>query len=228
MWRLNTSWVDVVLESSSLPETAKHIVLAVNPKAGARSGRPVVERLAERLGERGFVAEVVSDVHVVSQRARDLLGQRQLRALVCAGGDGTVAFLANRTPPETPLLVFPLGTENLLAKHLGHRRGDVEQACEIVQRGLTIKMDAGRVDGHRLFTLMAGLGFDADVVERVHRQRTGHIRRWSYFKPILQSIRRYRYPEIRVYVAGPEGDWSRSRFFAGGCLSPTCRVTPAG
>ena len=53
---------------------------------------------------------------------------------------------------------------------------------------------------------MAGCGFDAAVVERLHRRRTGHVRRRSYFKPIVAAIRSYRYPELRVYLDdGPAG-----------------------
>ena len=52
-----------------------------------------------------------------------------------------------------------------------------------------------------LFTLMAGCGFDADVVRRLHRQRTGNIHHLSYAKPILDSIRKYDYPELRVTYA---------------------------
>jgi diacylglycerol kinase family enzyme len=50
---------------------------------------------------------------------------------------------------------------------------------------------------------MASCGFDARVVHEVHcrRQRVygGHLTRWSYVKPILDAIRSYQYPEIRVY-----------------------------
>ncbi len=46
---------------------------------------------------------------------------------------------------------------------------------------------------------MVGCGFDADVVYRLHRERSGHIQHASYLKPILASIRSYQYPELRVY-----------------------------
>ena len=53
---------------------------------------------------------------------------------------------------------------------------------------------------------MAGCGFDAAVVEGLHRRRTGHVRHRSYFKPIVAAIRSYRYPELRVYLDdGPAG-----------------------
>jgi len=43
------------------------------------------------------------------------------------------------------------------------------------------------------------LRFDADVVRRLHHERRGHIHRFSYAKPILESIRSYPFPQLRVY-----------------------------
>ena len=51
---------------------------------------------------------------------------------------------------------------------------------------------------------MVGCGFDAEVVRRLHGMRSGHIRHFSYAKPILDSLRNYEYPELRVYCESPE------------------------
>jgi len=52
---------------------------------------------------------------------------------------------------------------------------------------------------------MVGCGFDADVVHRVHVNRTGHIRSRNYAKPILAAIRSYGYPALRVYLEDDRG-----------------------
>ena len=51
----------------------------------------------------------------------------------------------------------------------------------------------------RIFLIMVGCGFDADVVHCLHLHRTGHVTSASYFNPIMASIRHYDYPELRVY-----------------------------
>jgi diacylglycerol kinase (ATP) len=69
----------------------------------------------------------------------------------------------------------------------------------LIDGGQTIRLDAGRANG-KLFLVMASCGFDADVVARLHSKRKGHIRHWSYAKPIFNAISQYRYPTLRVWV----------------------------
>ncbi|MEZ6076456.1 MAG: diacylglycerol kinase family protein [Pirellulaceae bacterium] len=83
-------------------------------------------------------------------------------AVVSAGGDGTAGALANLLPSHVPLLLFPLGTENLLAKHLGIT-GDVRQSRTILRSYQRHLLDVGRA-GQKLFLVMLSCGFDAEVV----------------------------------------------------------------
>ena len=47
---------------------------------------------------------------------------------------------------------------------------------------------------------MAGCGFDADVVARLHGKRHGgNISYWTWAMPLLESIRSYHYPDLHVY-----------------------------
>jgi diacylglycerol kinase family enzyme len=144
------------------------------------------------------VSDQASELPEICRRA----GQT-LRAVVAAGGDGTAAFLANLLPPGVPLAVLPLGTENLLAKHFGLLSDPAGLAAQIAQ-GATIDLDAGEANG-RLFLLMAGCGFDAEVVHRLHASRQGHINHFSYAKPIYEAIRNYQYPELRVVCRDAAG-----------------------
>lgn len=183
----------------SVPSDAREVLIAVNPNAGARSRMPVALDLAERLRECGMQAEVLTDVDQLVAKARESSSVGALRAVVAAGGDGTVSLLTNRLPEGIPIAVLPMGTENLLAKYLS-ASADPQLVCRAICDGLYLRFDAGQA-GDRLFVLMAGCGFDADVVRRVHQHRRGNIQHWSYAKPILDSIRNYDYPLLRVYYA---------------------------
>lgn len=185
---------------STFSTDPRHVLIVANPKSGARSGRPAIDRLVELLEGDGFAVEVQSDIDAAAERSRELLDNAELRTVVAAGGDGTVALVVNKTPPGTPVTVLPLGTENLLAKHLGATAdpGDVHRV--ILQRDV-VRFDAGRANG-QIFLLMASCGFDADVVRRVHSERTGHIHHLSYARPIFDSILNYQYPELRITCEG--------------------------
>jgi len=184
-----------------LPGSARRVLISLNPKAGARSGLPAVERLAELLAEQDLLVETLTDIDELSRKSDELMRDGALRCVVSAGGDGTVALLANRLPRDTPIAVLPLGTENLLSKHL-QMKGDPSEVCRTICGGRAAKFDAGRA-GEQIFLIMAGCGFDAEVVRRLHGERTGHIHHLSYAKPIWDSIHNYDYPELRVHCEIP-------------------------
>ncbi|QDU97829.1 diacylglycerol/lipid kinase family protein [Lignipirellula cremea] len=175
---------------------ARKVIVSANPKAGARSGRPQIDAVSAQLTARGFDVETATDIDHVAAQAVRWQESGQLRCVVAAGGDGTVALVANRTPPGTPLAILPLGTENLLARYLGVSP-DPGRLCDLIEHSGTVQLDAGLADG-RIFLLMVSCGFDAEVVRRLHQERSGHIHHLSYAKPILDSIRTYQYPEVRV------------------------------
>jgi len=191
-----------VVAVQRLPDEAREILIGVNPHAGAASRTALIEEVCRELAELGFRCRLHAETERLAAEAAECLAGGRLRAVIAAGGDGTVRLLAEKTPPGTPLAVLPLGTENLLARYL-EITADPRQFAQTVAEGLVVRHDAGEAGG-RLFTLMAGCGFDADVVRRLHRNRKGHIQHWSYAKPILDAIRTYDYPELRVYCA-PEG-----------------------
>ncbi|MBW3597755.1 MAG: protein BmrU [Planctomycetes bacterium] len=194
---------------------ARRIVIVANPKAGARSGRPLVEQVAELLRQQDFLVEIVYDIGDLMSHVQTALENRDLHAVVAAGGDGTAAMVVNLLPPGAPLAMIPLGTENLFSKYLGVH-ANPRSICETIIHGEPVQLDAGRA-GDRLFLIMLGCGFDAEVVRRVHRERTGHIHHLTYAKPILESIRSYEYPQLRVYFSFPSED-ERPR--AGGSSQP--------
>ena len=189
-------------DTSSLPASADHVLLSLNPKAGRRSAARRVDRLVELLRGKQYKVNRYTDLAEVSAEANRLHAERRLRALVGVGGDGTAAELTNRTDPGVPLTLLAAGTANLLAKHL-RLSGKPDRLCQTIAAGRLLRLDAGRANG-RLFLVVLGCGFDADVVQRVHNHRENnpqgaHISYLSYLKPILRSIRSYQYPEIQVY-----------------------------
>jgi diacylglycerol kinase (ATP) len=209
-----------------LPLSADRVLILVNPRAGRRSARHKVDRLARLLGDRaGYDVQICTDLDAACRQANRWHTDGQLRALAAVGGDGTISDVANRIEPGVPLAIFPGGTSNLIARHF-RMEPSPEMLYRTITTGRVLCMDVSRVSvserpNHvgRLFVAMASCGLDAEVVAEVHRHRQrcrgGFLGYWSYVKPILASIRNYRYPEIRVYCDTPgeqgqgKGDWLR-------------------
>ncbi|RAP26165.1 hypothetical protein DID78_06975 [Candidatus Marinamargulisbacteria bacterium SCGC AG-343-D04] len=86
------------------------------------------------------------------------------RAIVVAGGDGTINSIINMISKTTiPLGIIPTGTVNILARELGVPFS-VQSACRRIIRGETLNIDMGKVNG-RYFACMSGVGFDAKVIK---------------------------------------------------------------
>lgn len=189
-----------------LPEQADEVLILTNPTAGAGPKHYELQRLVAGLHRWRLKGRLVTDRSEITQLADELHRAGRLRAVVSAGGDGTAAETLNRTSPGIPIALFPLGTENLLARYLEMPR-QPEEMAEVIAAGTIIRHDVGNASG-RLFAIMIGCGFDAEVVRRVHLERDGHITRLNYLKPIWESIRSYDYPEMRISyeLAGANGD----------------------
>lgn len=177
-------------------ESARLVLVSVNPTAGAGASGERVGELCQLLEQRGFTAEAITDLAELREKVRASLEDGRLRVVVAAGGDGTVGCVLNETPSGTPLTVLPLGTENLFSKYLGIEK-QAASVADVVTGGATVELDAGRAND-RLFLLMFSCGFDAEVVRRLADGRKGNISHLSYAKPVLQSLLNYDFPEVRI------------------------------
>jgi YegS/Rv2252/BmrU family lipid kinase len=174
------------------------VAIQRNPRSGS-GRRAALHDFVAGLKEHGFRVRLFSSRERLDRYLADPELRESLHGIVGAGGDGTAMDLINRHP-EFRLGLLPLGTENLLARNFGIPR-DGRRAADIVAAGHTHPFDIGAVDGHR-FAVMASIGFDAEVIHRAHAVRRGHITRLHYIGPILQTLRTYPHPELRVYADG--------------------------
>src|SRR6266545_1188306 len=179
------------------------IALFANPIAGAGQGRIIAERLASRLLTDGH------SVEQVYERPDDVEEERlcDAAAAIAIGGDGTIRAVAARlyraSPQKpVPLLVVPMGTANLLGKHLGlrwNKRTIAEQVSRAIGSPRIVELDAAQANGE-VFLLMAGIGLDAQVVHELNRMRTGPIDYTSYVLPAALALGTYAFPPLTVMV----------------------------
>jgi diacylglycerol kinase family enzyme len=205
------------------PVTGNRVLIFANPIAGKGLGEAIAYRVREALAAAGFDARMW--LLPPSELDRGDL-PKDVRAVVVIGGDGTVRSVAERLyilatgesiaidpadRPATPagmdvppLLIIPLGTANLMGRHLGIDWDDDhldQQVVDAVRNGRVVQVDAARANG-QLFLLMVGVGFDAAVVHELSRVRRGPISYFSYVEPAARIATSYTFPALRVRVDG--------------------------
>jgi diacylglycerol kinase family enzyme len=194
----------------TMPSRQSHgwVGVAANAASGRGGSRSSVAKLARALGALGIEARVAWTPAERQALVASASRNSGCRCLVAAGGDGTVSALINECP-GVPVAVLPAGTENLFARHFGFDR-DPGRAAGRIAEGRASSLDLGVVAGRR-FALMAGIGFDADVVTRHHRARVGRAgvirptRRSAYVEPVLRSTFGYRFPPLAIRAEGAGG-----------------------
>jgi diacylglycerol kinase (ATP) len=122
------------------------------------------------------------------------------RTVIAYGGDGTVrGVAAGLAGSEASLGILPMGTGNLLARNLGLPVSDHERAVEIALTGRERRIDVGRIEidvsgedqdpARETFLVMAGLGFDAEVMANVEPALKQRVGWWAY---VVAGARRLR------------------------------------
>jgi YegS/Rv2252/BmrU family lipid kinase len=154
----------------------------------------------------GVKLEIAETCHAghAAELARDA-ACRGYRLVVAAGGDGTIADVANGLIDSPCRLgIIPLGTANVLARELG---------LPFAPRAVAAALAFGRTqpvwpgvaqsaDGKRLFVQMLGAGFDAQVVHRLNLPLKRAIGRAAYAVQSLRELARYRFEPIRLRIDG--------------------------
>ncbi len=98
--------------------------------------------------------------------------------VLSCGGDGTVRCVATGMAGSgVPLGILPAGTGNLLARNLDLPL-DVDEALELAFDGVDRLLDVGRVgegDERECFVVMAGVGFDAEMMKDAPAALKSHV-----------------------------------------------------
>lgn len=143
--------------------TDRRIIVIANPTAG-RHGPQRIAQAARCLRESGAQVELWH----TSKRGDGLhLCHRAIAhhpdAVVAAGGDGTINEVINGLAgTDIPLGILPIGTANVFAREIG-LSADLQDAVKTIFSGKKQRVHLG-LAGDRYFLLMAGVGFDAQVV----------------------------------------------------------------
>lgn len=115
--------------------------------------------------------------------------------IIASGGDGTVSAVAGALIGTTiPLGIIPRGTANAFAKALAIPSGfnPIQSACEVIIASHVHTVDISRCNGLPMI-LLAGLGLEAEAIERADREAKD---RWGVFAYIMAGIQQLQEQEL--------------------------------
>ncbi len=181
------------------------MLVIFNPVAGRRRAA-ALWRVLDLLVENGVKVEVAETQHAghATELAREA-AREGVFMVVAAGGDGTIAEVANGLIGSgTALGIIPLGTANVLAKEYGlstHPRGIANTLA--YKRCKQLWPGVAQLPGQsHVFVQMLGLGFDGAVVKGVRPVLKRAIGKGAYVWQSLWESVAYDFPPVRLSVDG--------------------------
>jgi YegS/Rv2252/BmrU family lipid kinase len=128
--------------------------------------------------------------------------------VIAFGGDGTVRECAEGiSGTDLPLGVIPAGTGNLLARNLGIP-DDIEESIAVALGDNARTLDTGLANSE-LFAVMAGAGFDAEVMANTDSEAKERVGSLAYF---LEGARHLGDPSFEATISVNGTDMARDRW----------------
>lgn len=205
------------------PVRRDRAALVINPtKAGADEVRRLLLRISrEEQWDDPLVLETTED-DPGEGPAREAV-EEGVTVVIAAGGDGTVRAVAGViVGTDVALGIVPLGTGNLLARNLDIVLDRHEWALRTALTGRSALIDTGKIridpDGEaHTFLVMAGIGFDAEVMDTVNEDLK---ERMGWFAYVEAGSRRLLGHRISVTIASDGGEEREAKIrsvVAGNC-----------
>ena len=205
------------------PVRRNRAALVINPtKTGADEVRRLLLRISrEEQWDDPLVLETTED-DPGEGPAREAVEQG-VTVVIAAGGDGTVRAVAGAlVGTDVALGIVPLGTGNLLARNLDIVLDRNEWALRTALTGRSALIDTGKIridpDGDaRTFLVMAGIGFDAEVMDTVNEDLKDKMGWLAYVEAGSKRLLGHR---ISVTIAADGGEEKEAKIrsvVAGNC-----------
>jgi len=177
--------------------TQTEACLIFNPVAGQTDPEQdlaTIRRLLEpsiKLDIRFTTIEVGADII-----AKEALTQG-VNLIIASGGDGTLSATAGAlVGTNIPIGLISRGTANAFASALG-LPDTIEAACETILGGATRIVDAARCNDLPM-VLLAGVGFEAETVDRADRQAKNRFGVLAYMMAGIQEWRELEAFEVEI------------------------------
>lgn len=194
----------------------RNALIVFNPTAGPREKSEHVRVVQERLqSEHRWKVNLVATQHANHAKELALCAQeKDVEVIIVAGGDGTLNNVVQACA-GTEMLVSPLGggTENLISTEVKMPRSPKE-AADVIANGVIRQADVPEINGHK-FIAVAGIGYDADMIKKLHKSEGGKKRRGrgGYIGAITESLLTAESIPLHVTVDGKQAKKNASQVF---------------
>lgn len=207
----------IALVNDPLPEAIPHserrLAAILNPvKVDDPAGfRAMVDKMALESGWQG-VTWWETTVEDTGYRMAHEAAVSGVDVVLAIGGDGTIrAVCEELAGTGIPVGIVPAGTGNLLARNLSIPLY-LRAAVDVGMHGQDRAIDMVRVSGDDMddatFLVMAGMGFDAAIMEGVNEDFKAKVGWLAYVWSALKALM---FPAIRVEVSVDGGEFTRHR-----------------
>jgi diacylglycerol kinase (ATP) len=143
--------------------------LIFNPVSGQGNPQQDLDRIQTWLEPHMHLHIHETDAETAPADIAKQILQNPVNLVIAAGGDGTVSAVAGALiQTDIPLGIIPRGTANAFAAALGIPMGQ-QDACNVILQGQVRTIDAAYCNGTPM-TLLAGIGYEANVVEKTSRE----------------------------------------------------------
>lgn len=194
----------------------KNICIIFNPKAGSGK-KATLDRIIKKLSSTNkvelFETKAKGDATNISRKESD-----NFDIIIAAGGDGTIHEVVNGISNNTLLGIIPMGTANIVAIEAGITN-NIDHICKIINEGVTKKIFTPTINNQK-FILMAGIGYDAQVVNSINPKLKRIFGKFIFVFEAFKQFFKLKDFNISVNADGQiyEGNWvlvTNAKHYAG-------------
>lgn len=159
--------------------------LILNPRAKSDRAKRAMQFLMGNLTR--FAVFATGSIEEAQGLARKFAEEEE-EIVVAAGGDGTLnAIVQGLAGSSTALGVLPTGTMNVFAREMGIPANRLQGALEVLDEKNIIEVDLFEANGSP-FLQMAGVGFDAKVIEETTDEQKKRLGPLAYLISAIKVL----------------------------------------
>jgi YegS/Rv2252/BmrU family lipid kinase len=175
--------------------------LIFNPVSGQGNPKHDLQRIRQQLGPYFTLEIYLTTPESSTANLAQIAIAHPTELVIASGGDGTISAVAQAliATPKT-LGIIPRGTANAFASGLDIP-SNIPAACDVIIKGTPRRIDTAKCNNDRAMILLAGIGFEAETVERANRSAKTRWGVLAYILAGMQQLDRQELFETEIEIA---------------------------